>query len=236
MTATATTARTPSLSPVPGAEVCVSITRGQAYAQYLEGDQENVVPISMAQALRIFSSCDIDTGWLPTGVVRCAETSKGAMVLSYRPPSPATFLLDGRSGKIDTLTIPLPGLVMLGVESKYYLWSLKEAVFSPDAVLHNTPLPNINSDGTICFGANKVTRATGEAVAKVWALFWESPFSDHSVQGKSGTHPADIRKVIRELAKRRRARTYPVADLVRFKRGMTVTQAWDDLIRYGQLY
>lgn len=229
-------AKTPSLSPIPGAEVCVSITSGQAYVSYLEGNQENHVPISMAQALRIFSDCDIDTGWLPPGVARCAETSRGSMVLSYRPPSPATILLDGRKGEIDALTIPLPGLAMLGVDTKYYLWSLKEAAFSQEAIIHHAPLPNINGDGTVCFGANKVPRASGDSVSKVWALFWESPFSDHSVQGKSGAHPNDIRKVIRDLAKRRRARAYPTADLVRFKRGLSVRQAWDDLVRYGQLY
>ena len=80
-------ATTPSLSPIPGARFYVAVTDAQAYVSYLEGNQENHVPISMAQALRIFSDCDIDTGWLPAGVVRCAETSKGSMVLSYRPPS-----------------------------------------------------------------------------------------------------------------------------------------------------
>ena len=229
-------ATTPSLAPIPGARFYVAVTDAQAYVSYLEGNQENHVPISMAQALRIFSDCDIDTGWLPSGVVRCAETSKGSMVLSYRPPSRASILLDGRTGEIDALTIPLPGLIMLGVDTKYYLWALKEPEFSPEAVIHHAPLPNINGDGTICFGANKVQRASGDSISKVWALFWESPFSDHSVQGKSGQHPNDIRKVIRALAKKRRARAYPTADLVRFKRGMSVRQAWDDLIRYGQLY
>ncbi len=239
MTAAATAQKKiPSLTPIPGAEACVSITLGQAYAHYLEGDQETIVPVSMAQARRIFSDCDIDTGWLPPGVARCAETSRGAMVLGYRPPSTATILLDGgRKGGVDTLTIPLPALVMLGVETKYYLWALKDAGFSPGAVIHNAPLPNINADGTVCFGANKVPRASGDSISKAWALFWESPFSDHSVQGKSAAHPNDIRKVIRELAKGGRGRkTYPTADLVRFKRGLSVSQAWEDIIHYGQIY
>jgi hypothetical protein len=161
------------------------------------------------------------------------------MVLSYRPPSVTTMLLDGdRQGRVDTLAVPLPALVMLGVETKYYLWALKEKEFSPGAVIHNAPLPNINSDGTVCFGANKVPRASGDAVSKVWSLFWESPFSDHSVQGKSAAHPSDIRRVIRGLTKRGRpaARQYPTDDLVRFKRGLSVSQAWDDIINYGSIY
>ncbi|MFL6284460.1 MAG: hypothetical protein ACJ74Q_15050 [Pyrinomonadaceae bacterium] len=236
MSAAATArAKTPRLTPVPGAQAAIVIVPGQYYAQYLDGAAEHIKPISPATAHAILRNEDIDTGWLSPGVVRCAETMKGMMALSYRPPSHAKILLDGRRGKTDELTVPLPGLVMIGLETKYYLWALNTPNFDPGAQLFNTPLPNINSDASICFGANKLPRASGQSMSKVWDLFWASPFSDHSVQGKSLANLNDIRPAIRSLASSR-ATEYPSADLVRHNHGTTVTRAWDSLVRHGKIY
>ena len=197
--------RTPRLTPIPGAQAAISIVPGQYYAQYIDGEQEHIKPISPATAHAILRNEDIDTGWLSPGVVRCAETMKGTMALSYRPPARATILLDGRRGKTQELVLPLPGLVMIGLESKYYLWAVKGTDFHPAAPLFNAPLPNINTDASICFGSNKLPRATGQSMAKVWELFWASPFSDHAVQGKSLANLKDIRPAIRALAGGKRA-------------------------------
>lgn len=223
------------LSPIPGALAAVVIVPGQYYVQYLDGGAEHIKPVSPATAHAILRHEDIDTGWLSPGVVRCAETIKGPMVLSYRPPSKATILLDGRSGTPDELTVPLPGLVLVGVDTKYYLWAVQGDAFQPNATLFNAPLPNINTDGSICFGSNKVGRAAGHSMSKVWELIWSSPFSDHSVQGKSQKNQKDIRAGLRELA-RKRAKTYPPFDLVKFSYGPTVSRAWESIVSNGKVY
>lgn len=230
-------AKAVSLSPIPGAMAAIVVVPGQYYAQYLDGGAEHIKPISPATAHAILRNEDIDTGWLSPGVVRCAETMKGPMVLSYRPPSKATILLDsGRSGKPDELTVPLPGLVMIGVDTKYYLWGVQGDNFQPNAVLFNAPLPNINTDASICFGSNKVGRASGQSMAKIWELFWASPFSDHAVQGKSQKNLKDIRPVLRELAKGRGKNKYPPFDLVKFNHGTTVGRAWESIVNHGKVY
>ena len=192
-------------------EVLAAIER-QAYRDFEvllvdSGSLDRTREIAAAHGARIIRlrNEDIDTGWLSPGVVRCAETMKGTMALSYRPPARATILLDGRRGKTQELVLPLPGLVMIGLESKYYLWAVKGTDFHPAAPLFNAPLPNINTDASICFGSNKLPRATGQSMAKVWELFWASPFSDHAVQGKSLANLKDIRPAIRALAGGKRA-------------------------------
>ena len=40
--------RTPRLTPIPGAQAAISIVPGQYYAQYIDGEQEHIKPISPA--------------------------------------------------------------------------------------------------------------------------------------------------------------------------------------------
>jgi hypothetical protein len=229
--------RRATLTPVEGVEAALLFKKGQIYAQYLEGQEEVIQPISHASALRALSTTDIDTGWLAPGVLRSAETARGTIVLSYRPPGAATIILDTRTNEPSTLSLTLPGLILVGVESRYQMWALASAHFSPQDELYQAPLPNTGTDGAICFGANQLPRVTPQTIREVWELFWASPFNEHSIQGKSRTHPNDIRPLLLALARgKRRKRIYPVQDLVRFSYGVSVARAWECLSNFEKVY
>jgi hypothetical protein len=81
-------------------------------------------------------------------------------------------------------------------------------------------LPNINGDGSVCWGT--VTKVKQEALksndlAEDWAQLLRTPFGNHSVHGKCRRHDHDIRRLYIELEKRR-ARVYPKKELVPEKR------------------
>ena len=50
-----------------------------------------------------------------------------------------------------------------------------------------------------------------DRLAKAWEMFVTAPFNNHLVNGKSHSHPEDIRKQLTKLQHRNR---YPLRDLV----------------------
>jgi len=50
-----------------------------------------------------------------------------------------------------------------------------------------------------------------ERLAKAWQMFMTAPFNNHLVDGKSNTHPKDIREKLKQLQNNNR---YPINDLV----------------------
>jgi hypothetical protein len=86
--------------------------------------------------------------------------------------------------------------------------------------LYRAPLPNINGDGSVCWGTvTKVKREalTGNDLAEDWAQLLGTPFGNHSVHGKCRSYDHDIRRLYIELEKRK-ARVYPKKELVPEKR------------------
>jgi hypothetical protein len=95
-----------------------------------------------------------------------------------------------------------------------YIWAIKQRTFTPDAPIYHVPLPNIFGGGSICMGVenNLSNYPEGlERLAKAWRMFMAAPFNNHLVDGKSHTHPQDVRKKLIQLQKSNR---YPLNDLV----------------------
>jgi len=68
--------------------------------------------------------------------------------------------------------------------------------FSPDAPLYNAPLPNVGSEGGICFGSNSLE---DKNIGQTWQLFLDSPFTSHHSNGKSKSQPDDVRRLLVSL-------------------------------------
>jgi hypothetical protein len=111
----------------------------------------------------------------------------------------------------------MPALAFCGYDQRYYLWAFKDAELKGDTPLFAAPLPNIDANGAICFGSNVVAKASVKTIPEAWRLFLASPFTNHSVNGKSREYPDDIRKQLMRLAEHHRRR-YPLDDLVSLNR------------------
>jgi PRTRC genetic system protein B len=124
--------------------------------------------------------------------------------------------------------ISMPALAFFGYGLQYYLWAFKDRELSGNTELFAAPLPNVDSNGAICFGKNPVPKASAQTIGEAWRLFLASPFTGHSVNGKSRKYPDDIREQLTRLAKHPHRR-YPLADLVSCHR--TVGAALDWILR-----
>jgi PRTRC genetic system protein B len=132
------------------------------------------------------------------------------------------LFLDGSEA---ALRVPLPGLVLIRTTSddrspQYHLFAVKRRPTALTTPLYHAPLPNVFGSGSICWGT--VQRPTDAALKDAslvedWTQLLGSPFGDHAVNGKSQSHPRDIREKWIAL-EANKARRYPTSDLVPLKR------------------
>ncbi|MDZ4877680.1 MAG: hypothetical protein CLLPBCKN_007115 [Chroococcidiopsis cubana SAG 39.79] len=158
-------------------------------------------------SLRVaFNNTAIDSGWIAPGVVRCGCSWGGNWAVMFVPPARHWIDLSA----IGKLTVPLPGLVLIGLEKEYWLCAVAVEAFAPDAVCFHAPLPNIYADLKICWGENKPPAASGQTISATWELFIGSQFSGELVKGKSKQKPYqdDIRQQLVELH-RTSSKRYP---------------------------
>ena len=177
------------------------------------GVQSKFVTIQDVSAA--FTGAELDTGWLPPGLVRAGYCKHGAYAVYAVPPQVVSIALaqDG-TNDLQTLTLPIPSTLMVGIETAYYLAALAGAEFSPEAALFHPPFPNVHADGKICWGGNAPKRAKPDYMPEAWRLFFGTPFNNHLVEGKSREHNADIRLRLLALAEGKPRARYPLKDLV----------------------
>ncbi len=163
-----------------------------------------------------------NTGILPLDSLCVLVEGTQRRVASYRRPQKSAIWLEGTE---DPLRIPLPGLVMIRKTTAnrspdYQVWAVTERPANYDAKLYHAPLPNIYSQGGVCWGSVKRVHdaaLAGPALDEDWAQLLGSKFGNHTVSGKSKLHRGDVRKMFLKL-EQRRARVYPKNDLVEARR------------------
>jgi PRTRC genetic system protein B len=205
--------------------------------QYLfrwrENGAELIKFISPAAVRAAFSQEPIDTGWLPLDTRRWGTGPGGDWAVLFAPPARRRLwfendgLFAGKAARVE-LEVPMPGLVVMGLGQTVYVWAVKEKALHPDRMTYHAPLPNLDHAGAVCFGSNPLPRVTAGTIAQGWRLFLESPFTNHSTNGKSRRYPDDVRVQLARLAASRR-RTYPTSDLV--SRQQTVNQSVEGALR-----
>lgn len=166
-----------------------------------------VAPGDVAAA---FTRSEEDSGYLASGVVRTGYSKHGSWYVFFAAPQVVTInLFDD-----EMITVPIPACVMVGVGREYYIWSIREKVFSPNATAYAAPFPNVNPDGKICFGQNNPPDAHHSKATEIWNLFMQSPFNGDLVTDKSIRFKNDVRK---QLDKQAGKNKFPVGDLVSCK-------------------
>jgi len=147
-----------------------------------------------------FSNVAIDSGYLPANVIRLGINDGVQWMAVYVPPASYRFtLLDDRQ-EASVIGVGLPGLVLCGRGSQYWMWAVKDHPVSPNSAVYHVPLPNVGLDGTMCFGTNRAPVASGPTILQALHLFLDSPFNDHWATGKSRARPGDIRLRLHEIA------------------------------------
>ena len=186
--------------------------------------------VSPAAARQAFVNEPVDSGWLPPGVNRWGQSSRGTWMLRWHAPALYTVRLAKRK---QALKVPMPALVWFGQGRKYYIFAQTDARFEPDGELYLAPLANVNKHGLICFGKNEHPDVTKGGFETAWQTFWAAPFNDDHSQGKSleQGNNGSINLLLQALARRKDA-AYPVKDLVSMK--TTLEQALAKLTRREQ--
>ena len=96
---------------------------------------------------------------------------------------------------------------------------MKTPTLDPKAEVYHAPLPHVEKDkpdapaGLICWGYHQPPKARAATIMKAWRLFVETPFSNHTVDGKSRKYQEDVRLMLREAAALPEGSPYPVEDL-----------------------
>lgn len=196
-----------------------------------EGDAITEYAVDPAQvAVALAAKVTFDTGLLSGDTLLVRQDGVKRIVIEYRKAQKTGIYLDGSE---TALRIPLPPLVMLRATSEdrspsYAVYAVKRRPASPEVALFHAPLPNVFNGGSICWGS--VSRVSDEALAGAslaedWSMLLGSPFGDHACNGKSRSHPHDIRQKLIEL-EQKQARRYPTSDLIPAKK--TLAQVLGD--------
>jgi len=184
--------------------------------------------VSPATLKAAFANEPVDSGWLASNTVRWGHCRQGEWSVQFYPPRRYQLALE-RFTADAPISIPLPGFVIVGCDLKYWIWAVKSNSFDPNLALFHAPLPNVMSDGSICFGDNSAPKCSPLGIVRAWDLFWRSPFNDHVVHGKSKAHSRDVRLGLRSLHCKG-SRKYPWRDLVPLS-NKTVSSAVEQIIQ-----
>ncbi|MBZ0283460.1 MAG: prokaryotic E2 ligase family D protein [Anaerolineae bacterium] len=196
-----------------------------------DGNRLTEYPVDPAHvALALSAKVGFDTGLLVENTLLVRYEGVKKTVVEYRPPGKTGLYFEGSE---TPLRVPLPGMLMIRVTSEdkspqYQVYAVKQRPDKLDTLLFHVPLPNVFTSGSICWGSVPVASETalkGSSLVEDWAVFLGSRFGDHGCNGKSKSHPQDIRQKLIQL-EQRKARIYPKSDLIPAKR--TLAQALGD--------
>jgi hypothetical protein len=160
---------------------------------------------------------EFTSGWLPEETLFVWQRGAKRVVVGYRKAQKTGLWLEGSE---DPIRIPMPGLVMVrtttsNLSPQYSFYAVKDERPSKLSKLFYCPLPHVGRDGS-CWGTVRVPDAAAlktNDLSEDWKAFLGSRFGNHTVSGKSATHPNDIRKLFIDLEKKK-ARVYPRREMI----------------------
>ncbi|HMS11338.1 MAG TPA: hypothetical protein PKE66_17745 [Pyrinomonadaceae bacterium] len=209
----------------PDASAALYFLPGQYLFETFGENRQSLKALSSVQVTRAFRDLQTDTGWLDRRVLRYREATDGNAILSYLPAGVRTITVAFPGDRIETLTLPLPTLILLGKGRDYYLWASSMSKVSRNTRLAAAPLPNIGG-GKICFGKNEVPDTHPSTVSTVWKLIFDAPFNgDHST-GRCQTEN-DVRDLLEKLAADN-VKKFPSPQLIMSSN--TVEDAWASIV------
>lgn len=207
------------------ADAALYFLPGQYLFETFGEHRNGLKALSSAQVTRAFRDLQTDTGWIDRRVLRYREATDGNAILSYLPAGVRSITVAFPGDRIETLTLPLPTLILLGKGKDYYLWAASSSKVTRNTRLAVAPLPNIGS-GKICFGKNEVPETHPSTLPAIWKLIFDAPFNgDHST-GRCQTEN-DVRDLLAKLAAGN-VKKFPTPQLV--MSSSTVEDAWETIV------
>lgn len=196
-----------------GTQASLHLVDDQFLFVWKEKDLQRFKFISPVAVRNAVAKEPLDTGWIPPVVRRCGSGPRGDWAVAWFPPRVMTISVVDKKQKLREISVPLPGLLFLGLSKAYSVFATKGKTFSSDAALYRAPLPNVGGGGLICWGANRIPRASATTIEAAFEVFRVSPFNGHQASGKSVAFGDDVRDQLLALAAAK-ATKYPERDLV----------------------
>ncbi|MBX3282379.1 MAG: hypothetical protein KF756_07880 [Acidobacteria bacterium] len=209
----------------PDATAALYFLPGQYLFETFGEDRLALKALSSVQVTRAFRDIQTDTGWIDRRVLRYREAADGNAILSYLPAGVRNITVVFPGDRIETLSLPLPTMILLGKGRDYYLWATSSSKVTRNTRLSVAPLPNIGG-GKICFGKNEVPETHPSTISDVWKLIFDAPFNGDHATGRCRTEN-DVRDLLEKLAADN-IKKFPTPQLI--MSSSTVEDAWATIV------
>ena len=225
-------------SPKPllpeGAEAGLFFYDGQYQFVTRSGRRDQVKFLGPQAVRAAFTSERLDSGWIRPEIVRSGSVATGPFAVAFLTARTREITVAPPGEEPFVLTVPVPPIVAIGSGAGLSLFAVRENTFDPNAKVHYAPFPNLFADARVCWGANAAPPVDHTAIVAAVDLYFSSPFNLNEAARRSLAYPANVVEQLRRLA-RRRARSYPVDDLVRVPNTGSVGAIVDRIIssRHG---
>ena len=198
---------------------------------YLEGKRHVYKSLTSEVLRSAFANEPTDTDWLPKSVIRHGSSVSGNWAVCLFPQQRYHLQLNE-----EQLHLPLPSLVFMGIGKSYFLWAVKEKQFAPHLIVFHAPLPNVMTDGRICWGNVCPPSVNLSNVESAWSLFISSTFNQDYTGGKSKKYNSIIEqlKLLNRKSKVSSRFRYPVSDLVPVRDKLTVNKTVEIVIKNSE--
>lgn len=212
-----------------GAEAGLFFFEGQYQFVDRSGRRERVRFLGPQAVRAAFAGERVDSGWLRPEIVRSGSLATGPFAVAFLAAARREITIAPPGEDAFVLTVPVPALVAVGCPSGLRLFAVRESEFDPRSKVHYAPFPNLFADARVCWGANPAPAVDHARILAAVDLYFSTPFNLNEAARRSSAYPANVVCQLARLA-RRRARTYPVDDLVRVPNADSVGAVVEGLI------
>lgn len=163
----------------------------------------------------LFSRVGFSTGILPANTLFYEKKPDCERVAIWLPERVIEVRYESENKEIVKSLIPLPRLLFVGVKKSYGIFALPKGALAQDTPLFQSPFPNVNNNGQICFGNIEVPKATPETIITVSQLFFNTTFNGDLASGKSVQYPQNVTGLWKFIDGKKK---FPYRDLVPLER------------------
>jgi len=175
-------------------------------------------PAAIGEVCNAFNQFGASTGLLPPDTLFWSSRGGVLHIGVWLSPARRTIRLQVTE-EVETLTAPLPGLMVVGQGTQYSVFALTERPTTGREMMYQAPLPNVHENGAVCAGNVQFPAASAEMMGQAVALFFESLFNHDLSGGRIRT--GELLPFLRKLS-RSKAGTFPADQLV--ATGVTVNE------------
>jgi hypothetical protein len=159
------------------------------------------------------------SGLLPPGTLGTGTIGGQPLYVLAIPPMRQVLQIARDATRATTRTITLPPLIWAALGGDYRVWALDTlASPTPSTPLMRAPFPNVQQNGSICWGdVGRPGAAMAQTVRPALDAFLTSRFNTHLDNGKSVRKPASVLALYAELEA---DQPYPLDDLMPAERSL----------------